>query len=87
MRVAPENFRQRVSDIDNLELRHKFILDALKWAQGEPASMRRSKITPNPCACAGCCARSKSLALPFDPNTLDAFVHLTAPPPPPASES
>ncbi len=35
MRVAPENFRQRVSDIDDLDLRHKFILDALKWAQGD----------------------------------------------------
>ena len=35
MRAAPPNFAKRVHDIDDVDLRHKFIGDALKWAQGE----------------------------------------------------
>ncbi len=37
MRVAPPGFVRQMSDIDDAELRHGFVQDALKWGRGEEA--------------------------------------------------
>lgn len=84
MRVAPENFRQRVSDIDDLDLRHKFILDALKWAQGETSLDATFQDYARSLRLRRVLREIKVFGDSFTPGTLDAFLHLTAPPPPPA---
>ena len=83
MRVAPENFRQRVSDIDDVDLRHKFILDALKWAQGETSLDATFQDYARSLRLRRVLREIKAFGPTFEPKTLDAFVHLTAPPSPP----
>ncbi len=84
LRAAPANFRERVFDIDDLDLRHKFIQDALRWGQGEgdetlsrtfqeyeKASRRLRRVL----------RQIQAFSPDFDARTLDAFIHLAAPPP------
>jgi gamma-glutamyl hercynylcysteine S-oxide synthase len=82
-RTAPDNFKQRISEIDDLDLRLKFVQDALKWGGGdgdetlnktfqEYAALQRLRRVLRVV---------KSFSSTFDAVALDAFVHLAAPPP------
>jgi iron(II)-dependent oxidoreductase len=86
MRVAPDNFREVVYGFpdDAIDLRHKFILDALKWAQGETSLDATFQDYAKSQRLRRVLREIKAFGQTFDPKTLDAFVHLTAPPPPPA---
>jgi len=78
MRAAPQNFIQRVRDLDDVDLRHKFIADALRWAGGDESlagtfqeyagSLRLRRVL-----------RVVQFSHQFTADVLDAFVHLTAP--------
>jgi len=83
MRAAPENFRRRVSEIEDQDLRLKFVNDALRWAGGKEvdetlkatfqdysASRRLQRVL----RAIGAFGKN------FDAPTLDAFLHLVAPP-------
>ncbi len=79
MRAAPPNFVKRVADLDDVELRRKFVDDALKWARGDETlaatfqeyagSLRLQRVL-----------RQIEFSDGFSADVLDAFVHLSAPP-------
>ena len=89
MRSAPENFRRRVREIEDQDLRLKFVGDALRWARGDEddetlkatfqdySSSRRLQRVLRAISAFG---------EGFDAPTLDAFLHLVAPPAEPAVE-
>jgi formylglycine-generating enzyme required for sulfatase activity len=83
LRAAPAAFKARIFDIDDLELRHKFIQDALRWGGGESdetlartfqdyekESRRLRRVL----------RQIQAFGEDFDAQTLDAFLHLAAPP-------
>lgn len=79
MRVAPDNFKRQVNDLPK-DSRHKFIFDALKWVAGDETVAGYFKEYES--------ARLLKRVLQkiefsqkLTPDVLDAFVHLTAPPP------
>jgi formylglycine-generating enzyme required for sulfatase activity len=86
-RIAPRNFLDQIRErLDDLELRHQFVLDAIKWARGDESlnatfqqydSWRLRRVL-----------KDITFGQSFDAQTLDAFVHLVAPPekPKPAEE-
>ncbi len=78
------HFKARIFDIDDLDLRHKFIQDALRWGGGESdetlartfqeyekESRRLRRVL----------RQIQAFGEDFDADTLDAFLHLSAPPP------
>lgn len=82
LRAAPPNFRNRVYDIEDLDLRLKFVQDALQWSSGEgdetllhtfqefeKDSRRLRRVL----------RQIGSFSPHFDAQTLNAFIHLTAP--------
>jgi formylglycine-generating enzyme required for sulfatase activity len=83
LHVAPSNFVKRLYDIDDVELRYKFILDALKWGGGDTdldatfqdyaRSLRLRRVL----------REIKAFSDQFTPIELDAFLHLTTVPTPP----
>jgi formylglycine-generating enzyme required for sulfatase activity len=83
LRAAPPNFKQRIFDIDDPDLRLKFVQDALRWGAGdgeetlqrtfqeyEKASRRLKRVL----------GKMGAFGPGFDAATLDAFIHLAAPP-------
>jgi formylglycine-generating enzyme required for sulfatase activity len=83
MRAAPENFIKRVRDLDDIELRRKFVEDALKWAQGDQDVAASFKEYESSLRLRRVLREIKSFSPQFTDQALDAFVHLTAPPQPP----
>ena len=80
VRAAPRNFVNRVREqLDDRELRHKFVMDAIRWAQGDEelapvfqdyqGSLRLRRVL-----------RKLAFTEGFTPQALEAFVYLTAPP-------
>ena len=82
MRAAPASFRGRVVDIDDLDLRFKFIQDALRWGGGdsdetlgrtfqeyEKEGRRMRRVL----------RQIQAFSPEFNAQILDAFIHLTAP--------
>ena len=86
MRAAPEAFKERLTGIDDLELRLKFIQDALRWGRGDVdetlnrifQDYERSR------RLRGALREIKTFSEEFNGLTLEAFIYLTAPPPKPA---
>ena len=78
-RIAPRNFLDQIRErLEDHDLRYKFILDAIKWSQGEESlnatfqqydSWRLKRVL-----------RDLAFGDSFNPQVLNAFVHLTAPP-------
>ena len=78
-RIAPRNFLDQIRErLEDLDLRYKFVMDAIKWAQGEESlnatfqeydSWRLRRVL-----------RDLTFGNDFNPQVLNAFVHLTAPP-------
>lgn len=78
-RIAPRKFMVQMRErLEDIELRYKFLIDAIKWASGEDSlnttfqeydSWRLKRVL-----------RDLTFGESFNPQVLDAFVHLTAPP-------
>jgi len=85
MRAAPANFRERLTDITDIDLRFKFIQDALRWGSGEGDEIlqRTFQEYERPRRLLGVLREIKIFSAEFDAKTLEAFIHLTAPPPKP----
>jgi formylglycine-generating enzyme required for sulfatase activity len=84
MLVAPDNFVKRVNDIDDVEIRHKFILDALKWAKGDTSLDATFQDYARSQRLRRVLREIKAFSDQFTPLVADAFLHLTAVPAPPA---
>ena len=77
-RIAPRNFLDQIRErLDDLDLRFKFVMDAIKWAGGEDGlkatfqeydTWRLRRVL-----------RDLEFSPGFNAQILDAFVHLTAP--------
>ncbi len=82
-RIAPRNFLDQVRErLDDIELRHQFVMEAVQWARGDESlnatfqqydSWRLRRVL-----------RDIAFGEDFNPQVLDAFVHLVAPPEKPA---
>jgi formylglycine-generating enzyme required for sulfatase activity len=83
LRAAPPNFRAKLFDLDDLELRRKFVQEALRWAAGEgEESLARTfqEYEPDGRRLKRVLRQIGSFGEGFDAQTLDAFMHLAAPP-------
>jgi len=87
LRTAPANFRQCLFDIDNVNIRLKFVQDALRWGSGEQDKVLQrtfQKYKKEGRRLRRVLREIRTFGAEFDANTLEAFIHLTAPPPRPA---
>ncbi len=85
MRAAPPNFVERVKAIDDVEIRHKFIADALRWAQGEATLDATFQDYARSLRLRRTLKEIKAFDAQFTPTALEAFIHLTAMPAPAVS--
>ena len=74
MRAAPPNFATRVRDIDDVDIRHKFIIDALKWAQGEASLDATFQDYARSLRLRRTLKEIKAFDAQFTPAALDAFI-------------
>ena len=87
MRAAPENFKERVYKIDDLDLRLKFVGDALLWGSGgadETIQRQFQEYQEDSYRLRSVLRQIGAFSAEFDGETLDAFLHLSAPPQRPA---
>jgi formylglycine-generating enzyme required for sulfatase activity len=89
MRAAPDEFKKRIFDIDDLELRLKFVQDALKWGggKGEEAVNKVFQEYEKFMRLRRVLREIKAFSGTFDSVTLDAFAHLEAPPQKPVASA
>lgn len=82
LRAAPEAFRQRLDDIDDLDLQWKFLQEALAWAagQGDETISRKFQDFERFRRLRRVLREIKAFSSDFDAATLDAFIHMAAPP-------
>lgn len=83
LRAAPPNFRDRVYNIEDLDLRLKFVQDALQWSsgQGDETLLRTfQEFEKDSRRLRRVLHQIGSFSSHFDAKTLNAFIHLTAPP-------
>lgn len=91
LRASPDNFRKTLNDLTDPtidpELRFKFIRDALRWGRGEgdEPTNRQFQDYERPPRLKNVLREIGAFSDEFDAAALDAFIHLTAPPPKPAS--
>jgi formylglycine-generating enzyme required for sulfatase activity len=89
LRAAPISFKKQLFDIDDPELRHKFIQDALLWAAGKgDGTLNRTFQTyaaSRPLR--GVLREIQAFSPEMDAKVLDAFIHLAAPPQKPVTLS
>lgn len=81
MRAAPLDFKKKIFDFDDIDLRFSFVQDALKWAQGgEQAKPLESTFEGFKLPRLRRTLRDiEKFGLAFDANSLDDFLHLSAP--------
>jgi gamma-glutamyl hercynylcysteine S-oxide synthase len=82
LRAAPVGFKERLFDIDDLDLRLKFIQDALRWGGGEADESlgRTFQDYAKASRLRRVLRQIGAFSEGFDAQTLDAFIHLAAPP-------
>ncbi|MBU1660702.1 MAG: hypothetical protein KKD28_04440, partial [Chloroflexi bacterium] len=86
MHAAPAIFTRRVMNFEDIERRHSFVLDALQWMGG--SSEEKEQLAGTFREYEGDEARRMRMVLKriggvgddFTPLSLDAIIHLTAPP-------
>ncbi|MEW5829278.1 MAG: formylglycine-generating enzyme family protein, partial [Chloroflexota bacterium] len=89
MRAAPPEFKDKIFDFDDMELRFDFVRDALKWAAGgeEARPLESYYEGYNKVPRLRRTLRAIEAFSPaFDAAALDDFLHLSAPPEKPAQE-
>jgi formylglycine-generating enzyme required for sulfatase activity/tRNA A37 threonylcarbamoyladenosine biosynthesis protein TsaE len=86
MRAAPETFKKQVRDIDDLDLRFSFVQRALAWQNGEAQAAEYFKDYESNSRLKRTLKKIHAFTARFDAKSLDAFIHLTAPPKPPEPE-
>ncbi len=83
LRAAPEAFKLRIFDIDDLDLRLKFLLDSLRWGSGESDEIlarQFQEYEKEGRRLRRVLRKMGAFSPEFDAGTLDAFIYLTAPP-------
>ncbi len=87
-RAAPENYKEKVRDFDDLGFRLQFVTDSLSWGLGKLDDSKKSAFADfekqDGRRLKNVLREIKSFSPDFDGKTLDAFMHLTAPPQKPA---
>jgi len=86
MRAAPENFKKQVHAIDDLDLRFKFVQNALAWQNGDAQAAEYFKDYEKNSRLKRTLKKIHAFTPGFDVKSLDAFIHLVAPPKPPEPE-
>ncbi len=86
MRAAPDAFKKTVYEIDDLDLRFQFIQRALAWQNGDAQAAEYFREYEKYSRLKRTLKKIHAFGPRFDAKTLDAFIHLTAPPKPPAPE-
>jgi formylglycine-generating enzyme required for sulfatase activity len=86
MRAAPEAFKKQVHDIDDLDLRFAFVQRALAWQNGEAQAAEYFKDYEKHSRLKRTLKKINAFGAHFDAKSLDAFIHLVAPPKPPEPE-
>ncbi|MCZ2074112.1 MAG: SUMF1/EgtB/PvdO family nonheme iron enzyme [Bryobacterales bacterium] len=86
MRAAPESFKKQVRDIDDVDLRFKFVQNALAWQNGDAQAAEYFKDYEKHSRLKRTLKKIGAFGKTFDAKTLDAFIHLVAPPKPPEPE-
>ncbi|MCE7905938.1 MAG: hypothetical protein DYG87_09080 [Anaerolineae bacterium CFX3] len=86
MRAAPESFKKQVRDIDDVDLRFKFVQNALAWQNGDAQAAEYFKDYEKHSRLKRTLKKIHAFGKTFDAKTLDAFIHLVAPPKPPEPE-
>ncbi len=86
MRAAPESFKKQVRDIDDVDLRFKFVQNALTWQNGDAQAAEYFKDYEKHSRLKRTLKKIGAFGKTFDAKALDAFIHLVAPPKPPEPE-
>lgn len=86
MRAAPESFKKQVRDIDDVDLRFKFVQNALAWQNSDAQAAEYFKDYEKHSRLKRTLKKIGAFGKTFDAKTLDAFIHLVAPPKPPEPE-
>jgi gamma-glutamyl hercynylcysteine S-oxide synthase len=83
-RAAPEAFREKVRDFENLDHRLDFVKDSLNWGLGTLDEAKKSAFADyekkDGRRLRNVLHEIKAFSADFDAKTLDAFMHLNAPP-------
>ena len=86
MRAAPDPFKKTIYEIDDLDLRFQFVQRALAWQNGDAQAGEYFRDYEKHSRLKRTLKKISAFSPRFDAKTLDAFIHLTAPPKPPAPE-
>jgi formylglycine-generating enzyme required for sulfatase activity len=86
MRAAPEAFKKQVHDIDDLDLRFGFVQRALAWQNGDVQAAEYFKDYEKHARLKRTLKKITAFGAHFNAESLDAFIHLVAPPKPPEPE-
>jgi energy-coupling factor transporter ATP-binding protein EcfA2 len=86
MRAAPDSFRKHVYDLDNPAIRFQYIQRALAWVTGDEQAKEYFKDYEKYGRLKRTLQKIGAFSPQFDAKTLDAFIHLVAPPKPPIME-
>ncbi len=84
LRVAPANFVKQLNNIDDLDLRHKFVMDALRWVQGDAGVEATFRDYATAYDLRRVLRTIQTFSDQFTPTALRAFSHLSALPAQPA---
>ncbi len=86
MRAAPDAFKKSVHNIEDLDFRCQYIQRALDWANGKAQEAEYFRAYEEHIRLKRTLKKIGAFGPRFDAKTLDAFIHLIAPPKPPAPE-
>jgi formylglycine-generating enzyme required for sulfatase activity/tRNA A37 threonylcarbamoyladenosine biosynthesis protein TsaE len=86
MRAAPDPFKKTVYEIDDVDLRFQFIQRALTWQNGDSQAAEYFREYEKYSRLKRTLKKIHAFGPRFNAKTLDAFIHLTAPPKPPVPE-
>jgi iron(II)-dependent oxidoreductase len=86
MRAAPDPFKKTIYEIDDLDLRFQFVQRALAWQNGDAQAGEYFRDYEKHSRLKRTLKKISAFSPRFDAKNLDAFIHLTAPPKPPAPE-
>jgi hypothetical protein len=91
MRAAPAKFATQIMDIEDVKLRHNFLMDALRWQKGAPEEQETVRgffkdYEARDSRRLRGVLKQVSFSEDFTPEALDSMIYLSAPPQKPAVE-
>lgn len=92
MRAAPAKFATQIMDIEDVKLRHNFLMDALKWQNGSPEDQETVRgffkdYEARDSRRLRGVLKQVSFSEDFTPEALDSMIYLSAPPQKPSLET